>query len=89
MGPALSTPVSAGAATVASDAFERWDGRGGPRQLARGSTDRQIAADLGITTKTVAHYVQHVYDKIGVRSRAGTTLFAVAGEKESGLSHRR
>lgn len=45
--------------------------------LARGSADKQIAADLGITAKTVAHHVQHVYDKIGVRSRAGATLFAV------------
>lgn len=35
------------------------------------------AADRGVTAKTVAHHVQHVYDKIGVRSRAGATLFAV------------
>lgn len=47
------------------------------RHLAGGAADKQIAADLGITTKTVAHHVQHVYDKIGVRSRAGATLFAV------------
>jgi HD-GYP domain-containing protein (c-di-GMP phosphodiesterase class II)/DNA-binding CsgD family transcriptional regulator len=47
------------------------------RLIARGSSDRQISADLGITTKTVAHHVQHVYDKIGVRSRAGATLFAL------------
>ncbi len=47
------------------------------RQVARGASDRQIAADLGITTKTVTHHVQHVYDKIGVRSRAGATLFAL------------
>ncbi|MBX3287070.1 MAG: hypothetical protein KF703_17110 [Actinobacteria bacterium] len=45
--------------------------------LARGAGDKAIAADLGITAKTVAHHVQHVYDKIGVRSRAGATLFAV------------
>lgn len=46
-------------------------------QLASGAGDKQIAADLGITAKTVAHHVQHIYDKIGVRSRAGATLFAV------------
>jgi HD-GYP domain-containing protein (c-di-GMP phosphodiesterase class II)/DNA-binding CsgD family transcriptional regulator len=45
--------------------------------MAGGAADKQIAADLGITAKTVAHHVQHVYDKIGVRSRAGATLFAV------------
>jgi DNA-binding NarL/FixJ family response regulator len=38
------------------------------RQVTHGSSDRRIAADLGITAKTVAHHVQHVYDKIGVRS---------------------
>lgn len=47
------------------------------RQLSRGSSDKRIAADLGITAKTVAHHVQHVYDKIGVRSRAGAVLFAL------------
>lgn len=47
------------------------------RLVARGASDKQIAADLGITAKTVAHHVQHVYDKIGVRSRAGAALFAV------------
>ncbi len=46
-------------------------------RMATGSADKQIAADLGITAKTVAHHVQHLYDKIGVRSRAGATLFAV------------
>lgn len=46
-------------------------------RMARGSADKQIAADLGITAKTVAHHVQHLYDKIGVRSRAGATLFAI------------
>jgi HD-GYP domain-containing protein (c-di-GMP phosphodiesterase class II) len=47
------------------------------RLLAHGSSDKRIAADLGITAKTVAHHVQHVYDKIGVRSRAGAALFAL------------
>ena len=54
------------------------------RAVATGAGDKQIAADLGITAKTVAHHVQHVYDKIGVRSRAGATLFAV----EHGLAGR-
>lgn len=47
------------------------------RQISRGSSDKRIAADLGISAKTVAHHVQHVYDKIGVRSRAGAALFAL------------
>jgi HD-GYP domain-containing protein (c-di-GMP phosphodiesterase class II)/DNA-binding CsgD family transcriptional regulator len=47
------------------------------RQLASGAADKRIAAELGITAKTVAHHVQHIYDKIGVRSRAGATLYAL------------
>jgi putative nucleotidyltransferase with HDIG domain len=47
------------------------------RLVASGCSDKLIARDLGITAKTVAHHVQHVYDKIGVRSRAGAALFAV------------
>jgi DNA-binding NarL/FixJ family response regulator len=45
--------------------------------VAGGCSDKRIARELGITAKTVAHHVQHVYDKIGVRSRAGAALFAV------------
>ena len=47
------------------------------RQLASGAADKRIAAELGITAKTVAHHIQHIYDKIGVRSRAGATLYAL------------
>jgi DNA-binding NarL/FixJ family response regulator len=53
------------------------------RLVARGQSDKHIARVLGISPKTVADYVQHVYDKIGVRSRAGAALFAV----EQGLLH--
>lgn len=45
--------------------------------LARGGTNKDIARELGITAKTVAHHVGHIYDKVGVRSRAGVALFAV------------
>lgn len=47
------------------------------RLLARGATNKDVARELGITPKTVAHHVAHVYDKTGCRSRAGVTLFAV------------
>lgn len=47
------------------------------RLVAAGATNKDVARSLGITAKTVAHHVAHVYDKIGVRSRAGATLFAL------------
>lgn len=46
------------------------------RVLVRGKTNQEIAADLGISVKTIGHHVQHVYDKAGVRSRAAATLWA-------------
>ena len=44
--------------------------------LVRGSSNSQIADQLGISAKTVGHHVQHVYEKAGVRSRAAATLWA-------------
>jgi HD-GYP domain-containing protein (c-di-GMP phosphodiesterase class II) len=44
--------------------------------LVRGASNRAIAEDLGISAKTVGHHVQHVYEKVGVRSRAAATLWA-------------
>ena len=44
--------------------------------LVRGESNQAIAADLGISAKTVGHHVQHVYEKAGVRSRAAATLWA-------------
>lgn len=47
------------------------------RLVARGATNKDVARALGITAKTVAHHVAHVYTKIGCRSRAGAALFAL------------
>jgi HD-GYP domain-containing protein (c-di-GMP phosphodiesterase class II) len=44
--------------------------------LARGQSDQLIGDGLGISVKTVGHHVQHIYDKVGVRSRAGATVWA-------------
>lgn len=51
------------------------------RLVARGHSNKQIGATLGISAKTVQHHVAHVYAKIGVASRAGAALFAT----ENGL----
>jgi response regulator RpfG family c-di-GMP phosphodiesterase len=47
------------------------------RLIARGMTMRQIATALVISTKTVDSHIQHIYQKIGVSTRAGATLFAM------------
>ena len=44
--------------------------------LARGAANKQIAQRLGVTPKTVANHVEHIYLKIAVSSRAAATLYA-------------
>lgn len=47
------------------------------RLIARGRSNKQVAAALGISPKTVGHHVEHLYTKAGVTTRAGATLFAM------------
>jgi HD-GYP domain-containing protein (c-di-GMP phosphodiesterase class II) len=47
------------------------------RLAARGHSNRQMARRLFISERTVAHHIQHMYDKMGVSTRAGATLFAM------------
>jgi len=46
-------------------------------QLARGSTNKQIATSLGITVRTANHHVENIYGKLGVTTRTAAALFAV------------
>ncbi len=45
--------------------------------LARGLSNKQIAARLVISPKTAGNHVEHIYAKIGATSRAGASLFAM------------
>jgi HD-GYP domain-containing protein (c-di-GMP phosphodiesterase class II) len=47
------------------------------RLIARGRSNRQVAAMLGISPKTVGNHVEHIYAKAGVTTRAGAALFAM------------
>lgn len=47
------------------------------RLIARGLSNRQVAAALSIAPKTVGSHVEHIYAKAGVSTRAGATLFAM------------
>ncbi|HEX4530667.1 MAG TPA: HD domain-containing phosphohydrolase [Acidimicrobiia bacterium] len=47
------------------------------RLLARGMSNKQIAAELVITPKTAGNHVEHIYTKIGATSRAAASLFAM------------
>ena len=47
------------------------------RYAARGLTNKDIAAILFISPKTVANHIEHIYSKIGASSRAMASLFAM------------
>jgi HD-GYP domain-containing protein (c-di-GMP phosphodiesterase class II) len=47
------------------------------RLICRGNTKKQVARELVISPSTVDHHVRHIYQKAGVQTRAGATLFAL------------
>jgi putative nucleotidyltransferase with HDIG domain len=52
------------------------------RLLARGLVDKEIAASLGISHRTVHHHNASLFQKIGVTTRGAAVLFAI----ENGLT---
>jgi len=47
------------------------------RLLSRGLSNKQIAAALVISPRTVEHHVQHIYTKIEASTRAAAAMFAM------------
>jgi HD-GYP domain-containing protein (c-di-GMP phosphodiesterase class II)/DNA-binding CsgD family transcriptional regulator len=47
------------------------------RLVARGLSNKEIAAELMISRKTAGSHVEHIYTKIGVSNRARASLFAM------------
>jgi HD-GYP domain-containing protein (c-di-GMP phosphodiesterase class II) len=47
------------------------------RLMAWGKSNQEIADHLVISRRTAEHHVQHIYDKIGVSTRAAASMFAV------------
>jgi len=46
--------------------------------IAEGSANKQVAAELGISIKTVEKHRQHVMDKLDIHETAGLTRYAIA-----------
>jgi DNA-binding CsgD family transcriptional regulator len=47
------------------------------RMLASGSTSREIAAKLSLSVRTVGRHITNIYAKIGARTRADATAWAI------------
>jgi DNA-binding CsgD family transcriptional regulator len=47
------------------------------RLVAQGKTDRQIAAELVLSEKTIGRHLENIFTRLGVSSRAAATVVAV------------
>jgi DNA-binding NarL/FixJ family response regulator len=47
------------------------------RLLARGKSNKEIAAQLSISPRTVQVHVARIFEKLGVRSRAGAAIWLI------------
>jgi DNA-binding NarL/FixJ family response regulator len=47
------------------------------RHVTLGRTNREIAAQLVLSEKTVARHLSNIFDKVGVSTRAAATAFAL------------
>ena len=46
-------------------------------RLGQGRPNPEIAAELHLSRKTVSSHVEHIYAKLGVKTRTEAALFAV------------
>jgi HD-GYP domain-containing protein (c-di-GMP phosphodiesterase class II)/DNA-binding CsgD family transcriptional regulator len=47
------------------------------RLVAKGFTNKQIAEQFVLSEKTVGHHIEHIYNKIGISTRAAAVFFAL------------
>jgi DNA-binding NarL/FixJ family response regulator len=47
------------------------------RLAVRGMSNKQIAAELVVTPKTVGNHIEHIYNKIGVSNRVAASRYAM------------
>jgi DNA-binding NarL/FixJ family response regulator len=47
------------------------------RLVARGLSNKQIAATLGVSSKTASSHIEHIYRKTAVSNRAQASIYAM------------
>jgi two-component system nitrate/nitrite response regulator NarP len=51
--------------------------------LARGHTNTELAAELGVSINTVKFHLRNLYDKLGLRNRSQAIAFYYSGEPQN------
>src|SRR2546428_2329962 len=54
--------------------------------VARGKTDAETGMILGISSRTVAKHLEHIFDKLGVETRTAAAVRAVEAARSGGHS---
>jgi DNA-binding NarL/FixJ family response regulator len=47
------------------------------RLISRGASQKDVGQTLVISHRTAAHHIQHIYDKVGVSTRAAAAMYAM------------
>jgi HD-GYP domain-containing protein (c-di-GMP phosphodiesterase class II) len=50
------------------------------RLVSRGASQKDVGKELVISPRTAAHHIQHIYDKIGISTRAAAAMYAMEHE---------
>lgn len=77
--PASTTTATAPAAVSSPSSFAGLSAREVEvvRLVAKGLTNTEIADELGLSEKTIAHHLTHIFNKTGSENRAAAASFAI------------
>ena len=53
-------------------------------EIAKGKTDKEVAAELGLTAKTARNYLDRAFAKLNVRNRTEAALLYVRATERKG-----
>ncbi len=80
---ATGAPARAGSAAAGLDSLTGQERRL-LAEVARGKTDKEVAAELGLTPKTARNYLDRIFTKLGVHTRTEAATAFILGQRDGG-----